>query len=72
MKKLDSFTLEMAENHLMRIFLRNGRLRVKSKISCKVILLSAFKIEPIRINLSLKVTFVAAIKFRTSGLVHFE
>ena len=48
---------------------------LKSKISCdfcKVILLSAFKIEPIRINLSLKVTFVAAIKFRTSGLVHFE
>ena len=28
-KKLDSFTLEMSKNHLIRNFLRNGRLRVK-------------------------------------------
>ena len=28
LKKLDSFTLEMSKNHLIRIFLRNGRLRV--------------------------------------------
>ena len=28
-KKLDSFTLETSKNHLVRIFLRNGRLRVK-------------------------------------------
>ena len=27
-KKLDSFTLEMSKNHLIRNFLRNGRLRV--------------------------------------------
>ena len=27
-KKLDSFTLEMSQNHLIRSFLRNGRLRV--------------------------------------------
>ena len=29
LKKLDSFTLEMSKNHLIRSFLRNGRLRVK-------------------------------------------
>ena len=29
LKKLDSFTLEMSKNHLICIFLRNGRLRVK-------------------------------------------
>ena len=28
-KKLDSFTLETSKNHLIRSFLRNGRLRVK-------------------------------------------
>ena len=28
LKKLDSFTLEMSKNHLIRSFLRNGRLRV--------------------------------------------
>ena len=28
LKKLDSFTLEMSKNHLIRNFLRNGRLRV--------------------------------------------
>ena len=32
LKKLDSFTLETSQNHLIRIFLRNGRLRVKSKV----------------------------------------
>ena len=45
LKKLDSFTLEMSKNLLIRNFLRNGRLRVKSldifivkstkKISCQ-------------------------------------
>ena len=29
LKKLDSFTLETSKNHLIRSFLRNGRLRVK-------------------------------------------
>ena len=29
LKKLDSFTLETLKNHLIRNFLRNGRLRVK-------------------------------------------
>ena len=29
LEKLDSFTLEMSKNHLIRSFLRNGRLRVK-------------------------------------------
>ena len=28
LKKLDSFTLEMSKNHLIRSFLSNGRLRV--------------------------------------------
>ena len=28
-KKIDSFTLGMSKNHLIRTFLRNGRLRVK-------------------------------------------
>ena len=28
-KKLDSFTVEMSKNHLIRNFLRNARLRVK-------------------------------------------
>ena len=28
LKKLDSFTLEMSKNHLIRNFLRNGRLSV--------------------------------------------
>ena len=31
LKKLDSFTLETSKNHLIRSFLRNGRLRVKRK-----------------------------------------
>ena len=30
LKKLDSFTLELSKNHLIRTFLRNGRLRVKA------------------------------------------
>ena len=29
LKKLDSFTLETSKNHLIRNFLRSGRLRVK-------------------------------------------
>ena len=29
LKKLDSFTLETSKNHLIRSFLRKGRLRVK-------------------------------------------
>ena len=32
-KKLDSFTLETSKNHLIRSFLRNGRLRVKNYYS---------------------------------------
>ena len=28
LKKLDSFTLETSKNHLIRNFLRNGRVRV--------------------------------------------
>ena len=32
-KKLDSFTLETSKNHLIRTFLRNGRLRVNHIIS---------------------------------------
>ena len=39
--KLDSFTLEMSKNHLIRNFLRNGRLRVKRsgpyvKVTCQI------------------------------------
>ena len=30
LKKLDYFTLEMSKNHLIRNFLRNGRLRVNN------------------------------------------
>ena len=29
LKKLDSFTLETSKNHLIRNFLRNGRVRVE-------------------------------------------
>ena len=32
-KKLDSFTLETLKNHLIRNFLRNGRLRVEKQFS---------------------------------------
>ena len=32
LKKLDSFTLETSKNHLIRIFLRNGRLIVEDWI----------------------------------------
>ena len=32
LKKLDSFTLETSKNQLIRSFLRNGHLKVKSKI----------------------------------------
>ena len=32
LKKLDSFSLETSKNHLIRNFLRNGRLRVKYAI----------------------------------------
>ena len=32
-KKLDSFTLKTSENHLIRNFLRNGRVRVNSLFS---------------------------------------
>ena len=32
LKKLDSPTLEMSEKHLIRNFLRNGRLRVKNLV----------------------------------------
>ena len=35
LKKLDSFTLEMSKTHLIRTFLRNGRLRVKCYIILK-------------------------------------
>ena len=30
LKKLDSYTLETAKSHLIRTFLRNGRVRVKA------------------------------------------
>ena len=33
-KKLDSFTSETSKNHLIRNFLRNGRLRVKVLYGC--------------------------------------
>ena len=49
LKKLDSFTLEMSKNHLIRTFLRNGRLRVKKnntkKNFQKLILVPNKKIE---------------------------
>ena len=32
-KKLDFFTLETSKNHLIRNFLRNGRVRVNVKVS---------------------------------------
>ena len=32
MKKLDFFTLEMSKNHLIRNFLRNGRLRINAPL----------------------------------------
>ena len=32
LKKLDPFTLETSKNHLIRNFLRNGRVRVKVRI----------------------------------------
>ena len=32
LQKLDYFTLEMSKNHLIRNFLRNGRLRVNFKL----------------------------------------
>ena len=32
LKKIDSFTLETSKNHLIRNFLRNGRLRVKANL----------------------------------------
>ena len=38
LKKLDSFTSEASKNHLIRNFLRNGRLRVKildNEIGCR-------------------------------------
>ena len=35
-KKLDSFTSETSKNHLIRNFLRNGRLRVKLKKLWKI------------------------------------
>ena len=31
LKKLDSFTLEISKNYLIRSFLRNGRLRVNEE-----------------------------------------
>ena len=34
LKKLGSFTLETSKNHLIRNFLRNGRLRVKHAFLC--------------------------------------
>ena len=34
-KKLDSFTLETLKNHLIRKFLRNGRVRVNESLSKK-------------------------------------
>ena len=37
--KLDSFTLEMSKNHLIRNSLRNGRLRVKPKFYTSLVLL---------------------------------
>ena len=40
LKKLDFFTLEISKNHLIRTFLRNGRLRVKKirlKLICEVL-----------------------------------
>ena len=33
-KQLDSFTLKTSKNHLIRNFLRNGRLRVKVPYGC--------------------------------------
>ena len=44
LKKLDSFTLEMPKNHLIRSFLRNGRLRVNQilNIKCRRLAASAF------------------------------
>ena len=32
LEKLDSFTLETSENHLIRNFLRNRRLKVKTEL----------------------------------------
>ena len=45
--KLDSFTLDMSKNHLLRNFLRNGCLRVKILnfiliITCSIILVPFF------------------------------
>ena len=37
LKKIDSFTLETSKNHLMRNFLRNGRLRVNLNNKFKLV-----------------------------------
>ena len=41
-KKIDSFTFDTSKNHLIRNFLRNGRVRVKR---CCTLKLKAFKYE---------------------------
>ena len=44
-KKLDSFTLETSKNHLIRNFLRNGRLGVNGiKISTNIKYTPVFQI----------------------------
>ena len=58
-KKLDSFTSEASKNHLIRNFLRNGRLRVK-KISNpkKYFLLTVYYLKKIFLSYRQKMSLV--------------
>ena len=52
LKKLDSFTLEISKNHLIRNFLRNGRLRVKALARKLYLMLLYLKIRDLKSSLS--------------------
>ena len=66
LKTLDSFTLETSINHLIRIFLRNGRLRMINIILFIVV----SKISPSILNLKIehKVLFYKKKLSKSQGL----
>ena len=59
-KKLDSFTLETLKNHLIRNFLRNGRLKVKENL----FLILRGKIHIFRNKFSFYISFIYRLIFK--------
>ena len=74
-KKLDSFTLETSNNHLIRNLLRYGRVRVKNDQVVNTIKIVATMAEtfPVFVRTAFRSTYFCQLEsMRTKGLKYYH